>query len=48
MQCIERGLIGLDDDVSVHLPELKDAVIFTGIDNGQPILKKAQNTITLR
>lgn len=48
MQCVERGLIGLEDDVSVVLPELKDAQIFTGIVDGKPALKKAQNTITLR
>jgi CubicO group peptidase (beta-lactamase class C family) len=48
MQCIERGLVGLDEDVSVFLPELKDANILEGIEDGKPILKKAQNTITLR
>jgi hypothetical protein len=30
------------------LPELKDAQIFTGLDDGKPIMKKVQNTITLR
>jgi hypothetical protein len=48
MQCVERGLIGLEDDVSLLLPELKDIQIFTGIEDGKPVLKKAQNTITLR
>jgi Beta-lactamase len=48
MQCVERGLIGLENDVTVLLPELKDAQIFIGIDDGKPVLKKAQNTITLR
>jgi CubicO group peptidase (beta-lactamase class C family) len=48
MQCVERGLIGLEDDVSVLLPELKDVQIFTGLEDGKPVLKKAQNTITLR
>jgi hypothetical protein len=48
MQCVERGLIGLEDDVSVLLPELKDAQVFTGIEDGKPVLKKAKNTITLR
>ncbi len=48
MQCVERGLIGLEDDVSALLPELKDAQIFTGIEDGKPVLKKAKNAITLR
>jgi CubicO group peptidase (beta-lactamase class C family) len=48
MQCVEPGLIGLDDDVSAHLPELKDAKVLTGIEGGKPVLKKAQITITLR
>jgi len=48
MQCIERGLIGLDGDVTAILPELKNAQIFAGIEDGKPVLKKVQNTITLR
>lgn len=48
MQCVERGLIGLEDDVTVLLPELKEAQIFTGIEDGKPVMKKRQNTITLR
>jgi CubicO group peptidase (beta-lactamase class C family) len=48
MQCVEGGLIGLEDDVSVLLPELKNVQIFAGIEDGKPVLKKAKNTITLR
>jgi len=48
MQCVERGLIGLDGDVTVILPELKNMQIFVGIEDGKPVLKKAQNIITLR
>jgi CubicO group peptidase (beta-lactamase class C family) len=48
MQCVERGLIELDDDVTTVLPELKDIQIFTGIEDGKPVMKEAQNTITLR
>jgi CubicO group peptidase (beta-lactamase class C family) len=48
MQCVERRLVGLEDDVSIILPELEDAQIFTGVENGKPVLKKVQNTITLR
>ena len=48
MQCVERGLIGLDDDVTDVLPELKNAQIFAGIEDGNPVMKKVQNTVTLR
>jgi CubicO group peptidase (beta-lactamase class C family) len=49
MQCVERGLIGLDDDVSSVLHEWKDAEILDGFDeSGKPKLRKAKNKITLR
>jgi CubicO group peptidase (beta-lactamase class C family) len=49
LQCVERGQIGLDDDVSKFISELRDLQILTGYDEGgKPILKKAENKITLR
>jgi CubicO group peptidase (beta-lactamase class C family) len=49
MQCVERGLIDLDDDVSDVLHELKGAEVLEGFDNeGKPKLRKAKNKITLR
>jgi CubicO group peptidase (beta-lactamase class C family) len=49
MQTMERGMIGLDDDVSDALHEWKDAEILDGFDeSGKPILRKAKNKITLR
>lgn len=50
LQCVERGQIGLDDDVSTVLVELKDIQILTGFDEatGEPIFKAAENKITLR
>ena len=49
MQCVERGEIMLDDDVAELLPELARIEILTGFDeDGQPILKKRQDIITLR
>jgi CubicO group peptidase (beta-lactamase class C family) len=50
LQCVERGLFGLDVDVSSVLPELKDIQIITGFDEstGEAIMKKAENKITLR
>lgn len=29
MQCVDRGLLGLDDDVTQWLPELKDAPVIS-------------------
>ena len=50
LQCVERDQIGLDDDVSSVLTELRDAHILGGFqeENGEPILKKAKNIITLQ
>ena len=51
MQCVEHGMIELDDDVSKFVPELNDAMILKGFDEkngGKPILEKAQHPITLR
>ncbi|KAH7310296.1 beta-lactamase [Rhexocercosporidium sp. MPI-PUGE-AT-0058] len=50
MQCVERGLISLDEDVAEYLTEWKDAVILKGIDegSGEPILVRAERKITLR
>lgn len=50
MQCVERGLVNLDDPIPTNLPEWNQPEIFTGVDgkDGKPILVKAKNTITLR
>jgi CubicO group peptidase (beta-lactamase class C family) len=50
LQCVERGQIGLNDDVSDILAELREAQILTGFDEGteKPILKNACETSTLR
>jgi CubicO group peptidase (beta-lactamase class C family) len=50
LQCVERNQIGLDDDVSVVLTELKEPDILTGFEEttDKPILKKAHVKITLR
>ncbi|KFX90972.1 hypothetical protein V490_06166 [Pseudogymnoascus sp. VKM F-3557] len=49
MQCVERGLIKLDDDVSTILTELKDIKILTGFkDKKVPLFVPAKNKITLR
>jgi len=50
LQCVDRGQIGLDDDVSTILNELKDLQIVSGFEEGTdiPISKKAEKKITLR
>lgn len=53
MQCVEKGLLKLDDDVTEILPELKNRDVLTGFETGpdgkdKPILKKNTKVITLR
>ncbi|KIX04063.1 uncharacterized protein Z518_07616 [Rhinocladiella mackenziei CBS 650.93] len=49
MQCVERGLLSLDDPIGKILPEWTTPEILTGFDeNEKPILKKATKTLTLR
>jgi CubicO group peptidase (beta-lactamase class C family) len=53
MQCVERGQLKLDDDISTVLPELKELEILTGFEQGpdgkdKPILVKNTKPITLR
>lgn len=49
LQCVEKGLLKLDEDISSILPAWKDPEILTGFDsNGKPTLVKAKQTITLR
>lgn len=50
LQCVERGLVGLDDDVSPVLPEVGKFGIITGFDDsvGQPITHTSPTPITLR
>lgn len=49
MQCVERGQVGLSDDVAEILPELAALPVIQGVDDkGELILKARENTITLR
>ncbi|KAI0651563.1 beta-lactamase/transpeptidase-like protein [Trametes meyenii] len=49
MQCVERGILNLDEPVYAHLPELKDREILTGFDaSGQPTYRANPAPITLR
>lgn len=53
MQCVERGQLNLDSDVSDILPELRDIQILKGFEKGwdgkdKPILVENTKPITLR
>jgi CubicO group peptidase (beta-lactamase class C family) len=50
LQRVERGHVGLDDDLAGLLPELAELEILAGMDptTGKPILKKRETKITLR
>jgi CubicO group peptidase (beta-lactamase class C family) len=50
MQCVEKGLFTLDEDISRILPEWKSPDILTGFEEktGEPILRKAAKFITPR
>ena len=49
MQCVERGLLSLDQPAGEIMPELAEPQVLDGFDaNGKPILRPARRKITLR
>ena len=49
LQIVEKGLIGLDDDVGKIIPELvKEGVLKSVDDQGRPTTRPIKNKITLR
>ena len=50
LQCVERGLFHLDEDVGRILPELKSVEIISDPEgtNHSPTLRPKKNPITLR
>lgn len=49
MQLCERGLVNLDQDVSLYLPELSKREVLESLDDlRNPIMRMAKNGITLR
>ena len=49
LQCVERGLVSLDEDTGKVLPELAGQKILTGFEEGgEPILVERKRAITLR
>ena len=49
LQCVDKGLIGLDDDVSRWLPEFKELKVLLECEDGkEPVFEDLQAPITLR
>lgn len=50
LQCVEKGLFGLDEPISKVLPAWANPDILTGFDEitGEPMFRKATKAITLR
>ncbi|MEJ0018649.1 MAG: serine hydrolase domain-containing protein [Acetobacteraceae bacterium] len=49
MQCVERGLLSLDQPAGEIMPELAEPQVLDGFDgNGEPILRPARRQVTLR
>ena len=50
LQCVEQGLLALDDDVAGVLPELASLDIIDGFDEkaNKPLLRPKTKPITLR
>jgi Beta-lactamase len=49
LQCVDRGLVSLDEDVSRILSELEKPKILKGWDDeDNPVLEEAKNEISLR
>ncbi|CAK7219182.1 hypothetical protein SBRCBS47491_003759 [Sporothrix bragantina] len=50
LQCVEKGLLTLDDDISVFVPEWTERKILRGFDEatGIPLLEAAKGKLSLR
>ena len=49
MQCVEKGLLNLDDDVAeTYIPEFKGIEVLVKMGDDGPVLKKATRKVTLR
>jgi CubicO group peptidase (beta-lactamase class C family) len=50
IQCVEKGLLNLEDDISSILPEWKTRNVLVDFEEatGKPILREAKDKITIR
>ena len=49
MQCVERGIVGLDESVKRLLPEVGDMKVLKGLNAAaEPELREHERAVTLR
>lgn len=49
LQCVDRGLLTLDESVERFLPDLTSMKVLAGFDaDGKPIMRERNGIITLR
>lgn len=49
LQCVDRGLVSLDESVERLIPDLTSMEVLAGFDaEGKPIMRKRNGIITLR
>jgi CubicO group peptidase (beta-lactamase class C family) len=48
LQIVDKGLIGLDDEIDEVLPELAALKILTAMNDGKPTFVERKNPMTLR
>lgn len=49
LQCVDRGLVSLDESVERFLPDLTSMEVLAGFDaEGKPIMRERNGIITLR
>jgi CubicO group peptidase (beta-lactamase class C family) len=48
LQVVERGLVGVDDDLGVVVPELGALKVLREVDDGKVVLEERTRKITLR
>lgn len=48
MQLVERNLIGLDDDVMPHLPEIRKLKLLVSFDGDEPVFEDIKSNPTVR
>lgn len=48
LQCVEKGLFKLDEDISRILPHFKTVQVITGFDGDKPQFEEKKKAVTLR
>ncbi|BGP42554.1 hypothetical protein JCM10450v2_006658 [Rhodotorula kratochvilovae] len=49
LQLIEQGKVGMHDEVSIHVPEIRDVKVFKGVDaDGELLLEEQERPVTVQ